>query len=230
MRSLADDRSIVIKKADKGYCLVVWDRNDYLREAEKQLKDQNVYRKVAFKDKTLSPLVDCSNRFFRHLKMKGHITEKELKYFSFEFKKSCNLGKLYLLPKIHKILENGPERPVMSDCGTPTGKVSEFLDHHLKPVMQSGKSYIKDSGHFLEKVKTLGCIPDNAILFTADVVGLYPSIPHQAGFIALKEALDKSLLKKIPTDDLIKMAELVLSNNFFEFNSDTFQQISGTAI
>ena len=102
MRSFADDRSIVIKKADKGSCIVVWDRNDYLREAEKQLKDQNVYRKVDLKDKTLSQLVDCSNRFFRNLKMKGHIMEKELKYFSYEFKKSCNLGKLYLLTKIHK--------------------------------------------------------------------------------------------------------------------------------
>ena len=73
----------------------------------------------------------------------------------------------------------------------------------------------------MEKRKTLGCIPDNAILVTADLVGLYPSIPHQAGLIALKEALDK---KKIPTDDLIRMAEFVLSN------SDAFQQISGTAI
>ena len=43
--------------------------------------------------------------------MKGHITEKEFKYFSYEFKKSCNLGKLYLLPKIHKSLENVPGRP-----------------------------------------------------------------------------------------------------------------------
>ena len=51
MRSLADDWSIVIKKADKGACIVVWYRNDYLGEAEKQLKDQKVYRKVAFKDK-----------------------------------------------------------------------------------------------------------------------------------------------------------------------------------
>ena len=76
----------------------------------------------------------------------------------------------------------------------------------------------------MEKRKTLGCIPDNAILVTADIVGLYPSIPHQAGLTALKEALDKSLSKKIPTDDLIRMAEFVLSN------SDAFQQISGTAI
>ena len=29
---------------------------------------------------------------------------------------------------------------VMSNCGTPTEKVSEFLDHHLQPVMKSGKS------------------------------------------------------------------------------------------
>ena len=163
-------------------------------------------------------------------RQKNNLTEKELKYFSYEFKKTCNLGKLYLLPKIYKSFENVPGRPVISNCGTPTEKVSEFLDHHLKPVMQGGKSYIKDSGHFLEKIKTLRCIPDNALLVTADVVGLYPSTPHQAGLIALKEALDKRLLKKIPTDDLIMMAEFVLSNNFFEFNSDTFQQISGTAI
>ena len=34
MRSFADDRSLVI-----GSCIAVWDRNYYLREAEKQLKD-----------------------------------------------------------------------------------------------------------------------------------------------------------------------------------------------
>ena len=61
-----------------------------------------MYRKVDLKDKTLSQLVDCSNRFLKNLKMKGHITEKELKYFSYEFKKSCNLGKLYLSHKSRK--------------------------------------------------------------------------------------------------------------------------------
>ena len=45
MRSLAGYRSIVVKKADKWSCIVVWDRNDYLREAEKQLKDQTCTEK-----------------------------------------------------------------------------------------------------------------------------------------------------------------------------------------
>ena len=60
MRSLADDRSIMIKKADKGSSVVVWDRYDYIAEAEKQLKDQNVYKDVDFNEKiykTLQKLV-----------------------------------------------------------------------------------------------------------------------------------------------------------------------------
>ena len=39
LRGLADDRSIVIKKADKGSCVVVWCREDYIKEAERQLED-----------------------------------------------------------------------------------------------------------------------------------------------------------------------------------------------
>ena len=35
MPALADDKSAVIKKADKGSTAVVWDRNDYVLEAEK---------------------------------------------------------------------------------------------------------------------------------------------------------------------------------------------------
>ena len=34
VRTLADDRNIVIKKADKCSCVVIWDRYDYIAEAE----------------------------------------------------------------------------------------------------------------------------------------------------------------------------------------------------
>ena len=57
--------------------------------------------------------------------------------------------------------------------------------------MQNGWFYIKDSGDFIKKTRNLGSIPENATLVTADVVGLYPSIPHEAGLKAPKEVLDK---------------------------------------
>ena len=49
-------------------------------------------------------------------------------------------------------------------------------------------------------------------------------------FRALREALDKQEVKCIPTEGLFQMAEFVLKNNHFEFNSKIKQQVSGTAI
>ena len=93
--------------------------------------------------------------------------------------------KLYFLPKIHKRLSAVPGRPVISNCGTPTEKVSEYLDYILKPIMQDSWSYIKDSGDFLKKVKSI-----SKILVTADVIGLYPSISHETGLEALRKRLN----------------------------------------
>ena len=89
---------------------------------------------------------------------------------------------------------------------------------------------INYSGNFLNKSRKLGKIPDNAILVTADVVGLYSSVPHKVGIRALKEALDKPEQKKFSTEDFVQMAEFVLKNNFFEFNNQIKQQIFGTAV
>ena len=53
MRLLGNDRSIVIKKADKGSCVVVLDREGYIAESEKQLGDRNLYKDIEFKEKIL---------------------------------------------------------------------------------------------------------------------------------------------------------------------------------
>ena len=87
-----------------------------------------------------------------------------------------------------------------------------------------------DGNNFIKKIKHLKNIPDNAILVTVDAAGLYPNIPYKAGLRALKEVLDRREEKKISTEDLVKMAEFVLKNNYFEFNGQVKHQIWGTAI
>ena len=177
--------------------------------------------KTVAKDANLVKLVEKSNSIFQSLRKRKLITEEELKKdFTYKYKKAINFGKMYLLPKIHKRLVNVLGRPVISNCSTPNEKASEFLDHHLQPIMKSGTSYIKDTNDFLSKLKNLKKVPDNAILVTADVVGLYPSIPHNEGLEVLKKQLDNFYEKSIPTEDLVKMAELVLKNNYFEFDSN----------
>ena len=45
--SLKDDPSVIIKRADKCSVVAVWDREDYLKEAYKQLDDREVYEEVS---------------------------------------------------------------------------------------------------------------------------------------------------------------------------------------
>ena len=87
LRGVADDRSIVIKQADKGSCVVVWCRDDYIKEANKQLEDKTVYKDIDFKETILSDLVDKSNRIFKSLYTRKFIAETEFKYFPMISKK-----------------------------------------------------------------------------------------------------------------------------------------------
>ena len=74
------------------------------------------------------------------------------------------------------------------------------------------------SGGFIKKTRNLDSIPENATLVTAYVVGLYPSISLEAGLKALREVLYKREQHTIPTIELLRMADFVLKNYYFEFN------------
>ena len=52
MGGLAEDQNIIIKLADKA----VWDQEDHLVEADRQIKDNETYESSSFKDKDLVKL------------------------------------------------------------------------------------------------------------------------------------------------------------------------------
>ena len=123
-----------------------------------------------------------------------------------------------------------PGRPVFSNSGFYTENITSFVEYHLKPLAQNVKSYIKDTNDFLPKLASLPPLPDDVILCTIDVVGLYPNIPHDEGLIAMSKALDLRKDKRISTESLIELAECVLKNNMFEHNLSFYKQLRGTAI
>ena len=64
MCNIHGDRNVIIKPADKGSVVVIWDRNDYLKEAEKQLSDRSTYLETKVIGKDLVDLVEQSNKIF----------------------------------------------------------------------------------------------------------------------------------------------------------------------
>ena len=127
----------MIKSADKGSAVVLWDREDYIKEAEKQLGDEEVYEEVS---NDAAPLLKTINEVNAKIRKRGDLKRDNLDYF---IMKDTKFARFYLLPKIHESLHNVPDRAVTSSSGYYTENISSFLDHHLQPLTQAVKSYIK---------------------------------------------------------------------------------------
>ena len=115
-------------------------------------------------------------------------------------------ARFYWLPKVHERLHPVPGRPVISNCGYYTGNIS-----HLQPLAQKVKLYIKDTNHFLSKLKSLGKLRQGTILCTIDIVG--PSIPHSEGLSYFQRFFNFRDNKQISSDTVIELAEIVLKKH-----------------
>ena len=78
---LRDDTSIIIDEADKGSAVVVSDREDYLKEAEKQLGDKETYEELL--TDPVSPLISIVKGCLQQVKNRGDTPNETLKFFFF---------------------------------------------------------------------------------------------------------------------------------------------------
>ena len=68
---------------------------------------------------------------------------------------------------------------------------------------------------------------EGAILVAVDIIWLCPSMFHGTGLEALRKRLGgKNWTKVPPTEDIVQMADFVLKNNSYEFNSEVKRQES----
>ena len=91
-------------------------------------------------------------------------------------------------------------------------------------------SSIKDTDDFIGRIRNIIDLPSDVLLVTLNVVSLCPSIPHDFGLCALiKLRLDRNL-PAIVVNGIHNKTEMMFRKKVFEFNSECFLQISGTAI
>ena len=87
------------------------------------------------------------------------------------------------------------------------------MDFHLKSILQSPCSHIRDPSDVINKIKSFKNIRSNLILVKADIVCLHPIIPHKLNFNAIKEALGNKERKSLRIITLNLMEKL---NNSYQ--------------
>ena len=228
---LASKKEITIRRADKGGAIVLWPTASYLQEANNQLSNQLHYKEV--ENDGTQELANQITTFLTHLLAKNLITEKCYEFL--EPSMAPRTPIFYLLPKIHKpmIHDLTPGRPIVSGCGSPTEKISQFLDYYLKPIVETLPSFIKDSNHFLQIIfHNKQIIKEGIILATLDVKSLYTNIPQNEGIQHCLEAMNMFYGAKLPlpVHHLKQMFEFVLKGNYFTFNKQYYLQQHGTSM
>ncbi|KAJ8028283.1 hypothetical protein HOLleu_30479 [Holothuria leucospilota] len=117
-----------------------------------------------------------------------------------------------------------------SSC--PTVLISQYVDSVLSQLVPTLPSFIHDTPHFLRLIQNFE-FPENPserTLFTMDVTSLYTSIPHHAALAAIRHYLDQRQDPNIPTTTFLRLTELVLTQNCFQFNGRFFRHIKGVAM
>lgn len=226
LEQMMKNDDLIIKRADKGGAVVVWGKDKYIKEVNRQLNDP-VYYEVLKHNPTEVLKMELKT-ILTEAKENDWISDGECKFL---FKEHPKLASFYLLPKIHKNLENPPGRPVISGIDSLTEPVSKYIDYFIKPILPQLPAYIQDTTAVLKKIQELGNIGQDTLLVTMDVESLYTSIVHEEGLAALEFFLQDHLqTESPPAHFLLKLTKWTLHNNIFIFQDRLFKQAKGCAM
>lgn len=219
MRNRTD---IVIKPADKRGAVVVWDWNLYLEEATKQLSDTHFYQQIG-RDVTETHQKEIFSVVTQAIAT-GDLPPK-MKNLNVDHPRTSIF---YMLLKIQKPGNHG--RPIVSACNRPTSNISAYLDSLMAPLVKQRPTYAKDSSHALQILESFSFTGSHRNLFTMEIRSLYTVIPNNDGLQALKYNLDLRPEQQPPANTLVRLAELVLNLNCFDFDGNYYQQVRGVAM
>ncbi|CAN7978809.1 unnamed protein product, partial [Ixodes persulcatus] len=226
LTNLKSREDVIIRPADKGGGVVVMNRADYMREALTQLENPNFYLRLP--DDPTKRFSIIINRTLEDLRNSNKINGDQYNYLQ---SKNAHPGVFYMLIKVHK--PNNPGRPIISGIGTPTERISEFVDHAIKHIPPLLQSYVKDTTHFLNLIDHMngsGLVSQESILVTIDVSSLYTNIPHNEGLAAVEEFLSLYPSSLADSSCILRLLELILDCNNFMFDDEHYLQIQGAAM
>jgi hypothetical protein len=232
LTELKANADIIIKPADKGSATVVMDRSAYIAEAHRQLDNATYYRKLDHPSYTdnVKPINDVLDE----MAASNVISKKQLHFL--RANESDRQRIFYLLPKIHKPRSKWPQpdrmpegRPIVSDCGSESYRVSQYIDSFIRPISIKHPSYIKDTYDFVSKVRGQQ-IPKEAFLVTGDVCSLYTNMRIDRTIETTTQALARHPVEGRPDAHIIKLLDITLRNNDFVFDNEFYLQICGTAM
>lgn len=252
MKSLKNNKHIIIRNSDKNIGTVIVDKEWYMKEAERHLSNPNNYRKATVEEKK-----NEEQRFItslqRTLKKLGIPNDNVIHNFLMKNTTDKNHTPIFhLLPRVHKLnhedltlpkkelykkLTGRPIAGAHSYLTTNTSKLLSYILNHsvcqiphiLKNIHQLTHAldittfpHTEQHKHTIDHEKKL-------FLFCADVENLYPNIPTDKSYHkGMKDLYTPHPgFPHMKWEDICDLLDSIFENSFVEFNNEIFQQVNG---
>ena len=182
-----------------------------MKEGERQLHNDYFYEET--ETDLTGEVIHRVNLYLNNMLQRREISQHTSKYLTTDIDRT---QLFYLLPQIHKDINNPPGRPIVSGSGGPTEKISQFVDHFIGPLVPPSESYIRDSTHMINILNNFSILSD-MILCTLDITSLFTNIPHNEGIQSIKEflAIHRDTNALPHNSYLIELLEVVLTTQLF---------------
>ena len=222
--SLLHNDDIVIRPADKGSGIVVLDKTKYVESLQAEMEESNSYT-MTEDDQTKKSMREVK-KLVNQMYKDGAISQDMKQFLIPRYSKA---GSLKGNPKLHK--DKAPLRTIVNGMNTATEKIAELAEYELNEFVITSPSYIRDTTDFINTLKEIEePLPQGTIMFCFDVCKLYPSVPKQEGLEACREGLNSRSKPIVPTEEVLKMIEVILDNNNFNLGNMHYIQTNGIAI
>lgn len=250
IQRLSSQEEIHILKADKGNCTVLWDKQDYNREALRQLNDSNTYRELSPTEyhQKLVDLFQEGNHIAEGLHHIGCIAGNE---YSNILPKEAVGSCVYFPPKVHKRMNETSHtfagRPIVATHSCTLHWLDKYITTVTAPLLERIPGSLRDTTDFIRKLPEMdtshNTSTNNIVIMTADVESLYPSIPWDDGIeyatrfysdnirFLHEHAIKENLVRPPPVQFFRAILTLVIKHSYIHFKHERyFHQIKGTAM
>ena len=221
---------VEIRPFDKTKGFVIVDEAAYVASMHEELSNTNVYEKIADGP---GIVVDINNRIRAWADEWEYQQQISSNIAKWVVNPNATAGYFYKTYKAHKP-PLYPTRTITSACGSPTERLSQWLDYFLSPIARSLEHQIEDTNDILRKIKTLNesgqLVGKNIIHVTWDITAMFPNIDNEKGMNACKKRLEEREVKYPCTQCIMEALEISLTQNIASFDGVVHRQRSGAAM
>jgi len=224
---LGKNDSLYISKPDKGNGIVILNRSDYVDKMNTILSDTTKFTSVDENCYKLTQRLELRLNKMLLLLHKANKLDKNT-YDNLRAVGS-NPGKLYGLPKTHKV--GVPVRPILSAVTCHNYKLAKFLVPLLAPLASSEYT-VSDVFSFTKEIQERSDF-ERTLMVSLDIESLFTNVP-------VSETIDIILRKLFPNDsdmyqgfnrnDFSSLLKLAVEDSYFSFDNSLYRQIDGMSM